>query len=232
MECCSFGCGRHRVTLPGRQSSLSAKQSNLGAWWQTRSGSACGDDPGPSGASPRAPVRAVGRVAGHNRGVSNLVLRTFQSLARVTQLHRDGVLLGDWAHVLPGTERGYRRLVEVMEDKGIPTAGRPPVWAWHGRVRLVDADLLFDATQELSRGFATITFQAPEHLVLLSDYGHWSDVMLSDEVSLRQWQPRRRTPSSDRLEQACLPYLTLAWVTKIEPLPTTGWDTLDLDNEL
>ena len=108
----------------------------------------------------------------------DLVLRTFQPLERVTQLRGDGVLLGDWTHVIPGTERGYRRLVEVMEERGIPTAGRPPLWAWHGVVRLIDAAMLFDATHELSRGFATITFRAPEHLVLLSDYGHWCDVML------------------------------------------------------
>lgn len=172
------------------------------------------------------------RVTGHNALVPDLVLRTFQPLERVTQLRGDGVLLGDWTHVIPGTERGYRRLVEVMDEKGIPTAGRPPVWAWHGVVRLIDAAMLFDATHELSRGFATITFRAPEHLVLLSDYGHWCDVMLSDEFSLRQWQPLRRTSSSHHPEQACLPYLELSWVTHIEPLPTTGWDSLDLETEL
>lgn len=161
-----------------------------------------------------------------------LVLRTFQPLERVAQFRRDGVLLGDWQHVISGTERGYRRLVEVMEERGIPTAGRPPVWAWHGVVRLVDADSLFDATHELCRGFATITFRAPERLVLLTDYGHWCDVMLSDEASLRAWRPRRRAKSRHHPEQACLPHLELSWVTHIEPLPTTGWDTLDLETEL
>ena len=106
------------------------------------------------------------------------------------------------------------------------------MWAGHGVVRLIDAATLFDATHELSRGFATITFRAPEHLVLLSDYRHWSDVMLTDEFSLRQWQPQRRTRSSHHPEQACLPYLELSWVMNVEPLPTTGWDTLDLETEL
>lgn len=164
--------------------------------------------------------------------MSDLVLRTFQPLERVIQLRDNGLLLGDWKHVLPGTEHGYLRMVEVMEERGIPTTGRPPLWAWHGVLRLVDADSLFDATHELSRGFATITFRAPEHLVLLSDYGHWSDVMLSGESYLRQWQPQRRTSSSHHPEQACLPYLELGWVTGVELLPTTGWDTLDLEMEL
>lgn len=141
----------------------------------------------------------------------DLILRTFQPLERVSHLRDDGILLADWKHVIPGTEHAYLRIVEVMEERGIRTESRPPLWAWYGVVRLVDADLLFDATHELSRGFATITFRAPEHLVLLSDDGHWCDVLLSDESSLHQWRLQPRASSSYHPEQACLPYLDLRW---------------------
>ena len=95
----------------------------------------------------------------------DLVLRSFQSLERVAQLQRSRALRGDWTHVLRGNENAYARMVEVMTEQGIDTGGRPPVWAWHGVLRLLDADLLFDAKEKLSKGFATLTFRAPDHLV-------------------------------------------------------------------
>lgn len=163
----------------------------------------------------------------------DLVLRTFQSLERVEQLQDDGVLVSDWEHVALGTENAYARIVEVMREHGIDTGGRPPVWAWRGLVRLRDADSLFDAVHELSRGYATVTFRAPKHLVLLSDYAHWCDVLMAPAgTPAHQWQPQRRAEGSHQPEQACLPYLRLDWVTDIKSLPTSGWDTLDLETPL
>lgn len=165
--------------------------------------------------------------------MADLVLQTFQSLARVAQLQNDGTLVSDWEHVLSGTEHAYARIVEVMTEHGIDTGGRPPIWAWHGLLRLVDADLLFDPVHELSRGFATLTFRAPDRLVLLSNYGYWCDALLAPaDGQVGSWRPRRRDPGSFHPEQACLPYLRLHWVTDIKPLPTTGWDTLDLETSL
>lgn len=162
--------------------------------------------------------------------MANLVLRTFQHLSRVAELQHDGTLVADWSHIVPGTEHAYARMVEAMTECGIDTGGRPPIWAWHGPLRLIDADLLFDPVHELSSGFATLTFRAPDHLVLLCDYGHWCDALMgpADEPA-QPWRPIRRTAGSFHPEQACLPYLHLDWVTDINPLPTTGWDELDLE---
>ena len=165
--------------------------------------------------------------------MADLVLRTFQPLSRVAQLQHDGILVGDWEHVLSGVEPAYARMVEVMTEHGISTGGRPPIWAWQGLLRLVDADLLFNAVHELSRGFATLTFRAPDHLVLLSDYGHWCDAWMAPAGELvHSWQPKSRRPGSSHPEQASLPYLRHDWVTDIKPLPTTGWDTLNLQKRL
>lgn len=165
--------------------------------------------------------------------VADVVLKTFQSLTRVTQLHHDGIIVGDWNHVVPGTENAYARMVEVMTEHNIDTAGHPPIWAWRGTLRLSDADSLFNAEHELTKGFATLTLRAPEHLVLLSDYGHWCDTVMPPVGALSHpWQPKRRDPNSHHPEQACLPYLRLEWVSTVEPLPTTGWDSLDLETPL
>lgn len=165
--------------------------------------------------------------------MANLVLRTFQPLSRVAQLQHDRTLIGDWGHVRPGNERAYARMVEVMTEHGISTDGRPPIWAWHGPLRLIDADLLFDPVHELSRGIATLTFRAPADLVLLCDYGHWCDALMAPAADPAQpWQPAGRTADSLHPEQACLPYLRREWVTNIKPLPVAGWDTLDLETPL
>ena len=165
--------------------------------------------------------------------MADLVLRTFQPLTRVVQLQNDGTLVADWEHVVPGTEHAYARMVEVMSEHGINTDGRPPIWSWHGPLRLIDADLLFDAVHELSRGFATLTFRAPDHLVLLCDYGHWCDALMAPpDYPVHLWRPAPRAAGSFHPEQACLPYLHLDWVTDIKPLPTSGWDTLDLEAPL
>ncbi len=124
-----------------------------------------------------------------------------------------------------------RNSVEVMTQHGIDTSGRPPVWAWHGLLTLRDAEMLFDPVHELSRGFATITFRAPERLVLYSDYGHWCDALLASGGT-HEWEPRRRVKRGCHPEQACLPYLRLDWVIDIIRLPISGWDTLDLEKPL
>lgn len=163
----------------------------------------------------------------------HLILRTFQPLHRVAQLQHEGLLVADWNHLVPGTERPYARMVEVMAEHGIDTSGRPPVWAWRGPLRLFDADLLVDAVHELSRGFATLTFHAPDHLVLLSDYKDWCEALMTPaSTPIDRWRPQAHRPGSFHPEQACLPYLHLDWVSDIKPLPTAGWNTLDLETLL
>ncbi|WP_226367031.1 hypothetical protein [Pseudonocardia sp. ICBG162] len=99
-----------------------------------------------------------------------LALKTFQRLDRVIQLHEEGVLVGSWDTVLGGLERAYEWMVETMDTHRIDTGGNPPIWAWSGTLRLIDAYLLFDETHELSTGYAVITFNASSDLVLLGGY--------------------------------------------------------------
>lgn len=160
--------------------------------------------------------------------MSRVVLRSFQPITRIQQLQHDGILIGDWAHVLRGTEKAYGRMVEVMTQRGIDCHGRPPIWAWLGQVRLMDAVLLLDPEHELSRGFATVTFTAPTDMVMVSDYGHWCEALFrnSDE-----WAPAPpvRGPHP---AQATLPYLQADWVHNIDLLPIEGWDDIDLNQPL
>lgn len=159
-----------------------------------------------------------------------LLLRTFQRLDRVEQLNREGRLIADWAHVVPGTERAYARMVEVMAATGIDTEGRPPMWAWHGTLRLQDAALLFDPVHELSAGFATVTFSAPAECALLCGYADWCDLLMArDGQDQRDWQPSPLPRAKRHPDQACLPYVLAEWVVGIEPLPLIGWDEIDLD---
>lgn len=64
------------------------------------------------------------------RSVSDVVLKSFQPVIRIEQLQHEGILVGDWSRVAPGTERAYGRMVEVMTERGIDCRGKPPVWAW------------------------------------------------------------------------------------------------------
>lgn len=152
-------------------------------------------------------------------------LKTFQRLSRVQRLCHDGVLVGDWSHVPRGTEAAYARMVAVMAEQGISCAGRPPVWAWAGPLTLMDAALLLDPAHELSQGYATLAFDAPADLVLLTDYGDWCDAVLAD---VARWTPGPVT-TGRHPAQATLPLLRLEWVSDVVPLPTLGWDELDLD---
>lgn len=163
-------------------------------------------------------------------------LKTFQPGPRVDRLRHDGVLVGDWARVGgPVVGARYRRMVEEMAAHGIDCAGHPPMWAWHGRVTLLDAFMLLDVEHELGRGWSTITFTAPAELVYLSDYGAWCDYF----VGGTDWDPTVfRSPAERAADdwagwtcgvQATLPCLRREWVDAIAPLPRHGWDELDLN---
>lgn len=154
-------------------------------------------------------------------------LTTFQSVERVAQLRAEGRLVSDWARILGGVERSYRSMVEEMARHGIDCHGRPPVWAWSGPVTLGDALMLLDPEHELSRGYAAVTFAAPAGLVLLSDYGPWCDALFENA----RWVPPSE-PDGSAPRQATLPYLDLAWVARVEALPTEGFDALDWSRPL
>ncbi|GAB3569923.1 hypothetical protein GCM10027445_22490 [Amycolatopsis endophytica] len=132
------------------------------------------------------------------------------------------MLVGGWEWVSPGERRAYRAMVAAMERAGVCTEGRPPVWAWRGELRLLDAAMLFDPEYQLSAGFATVEFEAPDELAVCSDYGRWNDYLAGDG-SWEVCPEPEREPA-----QVCLPYLLPEWTRDVRPLPVAGWDELDL----
>ncbi|GEM_PF-5041228 len=168
--------------------------------------------------------------------VDTVLLKSFQPLDRVAQLRREGTLVGDWNRVGgPMVAPQYQRMVEEMAAHGIDCEGHPPVWAWQGRVTLLDASMLLSVEHELRQGWFTISFRAPRDLVFLSDYAVWCDFFLSGT----EWDPTLfRSPVERSADdwagltcgvQATLPYLRRGWIDTIQPLPTTGWNELDLN---
>jgi hypothetical protein len=162
-----------------------------------------------------------------------VLLWSFQPLTRVTELNTTGELVGSWAHVprSPGDAIGtaYRAMVAAMERAGVPTAGRPPVWAWGGGrgVTIMDAHMLVG--EPLWHGYATVEFLAPAELALTSHYRAWNDYLVAlfegAEPGERAWDVP--TPIADELVQVCLPVLRADWVREIRPLPLSGIEVSD-----
>jgi hypothetical protein len=164
--------------------------------------------------------------------VTAVLLRSFQPLPRVAELERSGELVGSWEHVPPSTGDAvlgaYRAMVAAMERAGIPTGGRPPVWAWAGRgVTVGDAHSLVG--EPLWSGWATVEFTAPAEQVLATDYGAWNDDLAARFAGAAQEPPAWDvpTPIGDGLVQVCLPVLRAEWVREVRPLPRSPDDVAD-----
>ena len=157
--------------------------------------------------------------------MTQLSLVSFQPLSRVAQLHREGVLRGDWAHVPGGWDRAYRLMSARMTALGIECDGRPPMWAFPGRRTWGDAFGLL-GEHDLEIGYAALTFTAPTELVLLTDYDEWCDALRSgrwagDTIPLSR--------AAERGLQATLPRIELGWASHVTRLPRHGIFDLDWD---
>jgi hypothetical protein len=162
--------------------------------------------------------------------MGNVVLWTFQPVARVAELHATGQLVGAWEHVPTGLSipDAYRAMVAAMERAGLPTRGRPPVWAWGGSCGVTVEDAHMLVGDPLWDGYVTIEFDAPAELVLASDYGAWNDYLYdlargADPVP--RWDAP--TPIADDLVQVCLPVLRAEWVREVRPLPRSPDEVTD-----
>jgi hypothetical protein len=116
--------------------------------------------------------------------------------------------------------RAYRAMVAAMERAGVPTHGRPPVWAWGGSCGVTVEDAHMLVGEPLWDGYVTIEFSAPAELVLASDYGAWNDYLydLADGVdAVPRWDVP--TPVAHEQVQVCLPFLRAEWVREIRRLP-------------
>ena len=155
-----------------------------------------------------------------------MILRTFQPAARAEALLAGHTLVGGWKHAPPEPVRaGYRGMVAAMAKAGVDTGGRPPIWAWHGQLQLLDAVMLLGDPQRCA-GHVTIEFEAPDVLVVLTEYGAWNDHLcaLVDGIHVDGWTA---VPPATSPAQACLPHLERGWVRAVRPLPASGWSDLD-----
>ena len=155
-------------------------------------------------------------------------LKTFQRLTRVAQWETEGELRAEWRYVPSGMHVGYQAMVEAMARAGVDTQGRPPMWAWSGELTLLDATMLLDPEHDLSQGYATVEFSAPAELAVTSDYGPWNDFLAETLTGgTAAWEISSEPPAEEP-RQVCLPYLRSEWIHEVRPLPTSGWDAIDL----
>ncbi|TQM05841.1 hypothetical protein [Pseudonocardia kunmingensis] len=162
-----------------------------------------------------------------------MLLWSFQPLARIAELRRTRELVGSWEHVPASSGEAilgaYRAMVAAMERAGVPTHGRPPVWAWGGArgVTLEDAHSLVG--EPLWAGWATVEFTAPAELVLATDYGAWNDDLAARFTGAAPHPPPWDvpTPIGEELVQVCLPVLRAEWVREVRPLPRSAREVSD-----
>jgi hypothetical protein len=188
----------------------------------------CAPEPDASGPNRFALPAAVGEGA----DVETMLLWSFQRLSRIGDLEGEGELTGSWEHVPPSTSgviaAGYRGMVAAMHRAGVPTHGRPPVWAWGGGRGITLEDARSLVGDPLRDAYATVEFDAPAELVVASDYGAWNDHL----YEAFQAAAAGRTPTSwsaapvpigdHELVQVCLPILRLEWVREIRALPCSA----------
>ena len=134
-------------------------------------------------------------------------------------------------------QNAYRWMAGQMNQHGIETGLHPPVWAWHsvnclgGKPDTDCANALLTGFQ-LKQGIDLIELEAPDHLVLVSGYGPWNQILdrfMDGEIPDAQEaydcfavkiKPHRGRPRRYfRDIQACLPFIEPSWVI--------SWETLD-----
>jgi hypothetical protein len=141
-----------------------------------------------------------------------------------------------WRHVHrlgAGWLRAYRWMSEQMVARGCCRRVSPPIWAWHSCGAPDQSpdkwDLDAVVTNDGHRGYV-IEFDPPEHLVLLSHYGRWNDVIdecitarrvaSKTESYARRWKRALNVDlgstgcweGNHNHVQACVPMIRLEWV--------------------
>lgn len=100
--------------------------------------------------------------------------------AQYAELTSHSRLIGRWSHVEEHHVDAYRWMIAAMERRGIHTHSRPPVWAWHSHNpphrRKPDLRGSYHLTTPGTPAYR-LTIEAPDTLVLLSDYHDWHAVL-------------------------------------------------------
>jgi len=144
-------------------------------------------------------------------------------------------------------------MVATMLRRGIDTRGHPPIWAWHSfdpphRCK-PDLRSSFYLTKP-GTSAVRLVIEAPDELVLLSNYEAWHAVLNNSYLSLseaedrrvdrarltrrhieRSWiqifdltagDPRWLGKPGHRPIQACLPFINAAWIRESTPFTARG----------
>lgn len=162
-------------------------------------------------------------------------LWTYQSFEAVEQLEQSGKLLTSWSHYSPKDTFGpaYRWMTGQMQQKGVNCGEYAPIWAWHS-CGAFEAPPNNDTASnllsilQLEAGIKRLSFECPDHLVVLSNYGPWNDIIDSfidhgEQAVVDSKQEQQLFDIQPTIEdyesiQACLPYLLIDWVTDIKKL--------------
>lgn len=112
-------------------------------------------------------------------------LWTIQSPSRLEDLDKSGVIYGTWDRI-KAEEDGYyyepyKWLVGQMKDRMPEHSGKAPIWAWP-----VKPDLRWYRWHWSPGWHVCIEFEAPDDLVLQSDYDMWHNVLSDFPVNLSE----------------------------------------------
>lgn len=172
-----------------------------------------------------------------------MILWTVQSPEFAERLRKRGRVYGDWRRVTRDWIRAYRWMAEQMVIRGVADKPSAPIWAWRsyeGKGRRPDMRTLWSYEPQVR-----ITLSVPDELALLSDFDAWHAVLNDCYLSVTETEDEESERlaaagcltralieeswsrvfhlnldgnwigSPDTI-QACLPYLDLSWVRRVE----------------
>jgi hypothetical protein len=162
-------------------------------------------------------------------------LWTYQSLEAVKQLEQSGTLLTPWSYYHPTDyfATAYRWMAEKMQQKGVSCGEYAPIWAWHScgayeapPTNETASNLL--SLLQLEAGIKLLSFECPDELTVLSNYGPWNDIIylftdhgtqavIDGKLEKQLFEIQKNIEDYESI-QACLPYLKMEWVRDIEEL--------------
>lgn len=178
---------------------------------------------------------------------SHTRLWTFQHIAQLNALLRDGVLYGDWRKVDPNCEEAYRYMCRVMQKYGLDCGVAPPIWAWHscwGAGKAPDSAVaaqLLSLAELAESNIVLLSLECPDDQYLRSSYDQWCDLVyfpsleeegscILDEARLDDDEKADRifgmnfAAIDDDLVQATLPVVRKEWLRQVHRVELDGGD--------
>lgn len=172
-------------------------------------------------------------------------LWTFQHIAQLNTLLRDGVVYGDWKNTDAACEEAYRYMCRVMGKHALDCGSATPIWAWHSCWVARKAPNTAVATQLLSlaqlaeNNVVLLSLACPGDQYLLSSYNEWCDLVyfpslsekincisemevLNDDEIEHQIFGVNIAADEDGLVQATLPIVRKEWLRQVHRVELDG----------